>query len=122
MKNKFKDLLDLHRKEYKTWESIYLPLLGGDVSFNMRGFKHLRFHANNEVRNSREIIHKLTLLPFVHVVLQNATEIENYRQLNGIEYWSFVATPKESDRPIRVIVRRVGNGTLHFWSVMGLRT
>jgi hypothetical protein len=122
MPNTFRSLLNLRRKEYKKWGPVHSSALGEDISFTMRGFKHLRFHLNNQLRNSREIIHKMNLLPFVRTILENATEIESYRKIREIEYWSFIGTPNGSNRLVRVVVRRVGDGKIHFWSVMGLRT
>jgi hypothetical protein len=35
-----------------------------------------------------------------------------------VEWWGFIAIFIEQDIKVRVIVRRVGNGNYHFWSVM----
>ncbi len=48
------------------------------------------------------------------------TSRNNSRVMKEIEYWGFVALVESREEKIRVrvIVRRVGNGQLHFWSVM----
>lgn len=35
-----------------------------------------------------------------------------------VEWWGFVAIFVKQDIKVRVLVRKVGDGTLHFWSVM----
>lgn len=130
--NKLKKLLERCRKDYKTWEPIYCPALGSEVHFNANGFKHLRFHTDSRRRTAKETSHKLKLLPSVKNILQNATCIAEYREVNmprsknqnmktiKIQYWSLEDANRKNGSKIRIILRKVGNGKIHFWSVMGL--
>jgi hypothetical protein len=121
MGRRFQNLLQESREEYKSWDPIYVRALGEEVGFTMRGFNHLRFHTNRKRRIPQETLHKLNLLPFVREILQNANKIDDYRQKQNIEYWSFSTKKKEMHQHlVRVIVRKIGNGKPHFWSVMGL--
>lgn len=46
---------------------------------------------------------------------------DGFRKTRQVEYWGLVAIQNIFDSKktrIRVIVRRVGDGKLHFWSVM----
>ena len=36
----------------------------------------------------------------------------------NVEYWAFVAIVGDSEIKIRVILRRIGDGNITFWSVM----
>lgn len=44
---------------------------------------------------------------------------DGFKKMKHVEYWAFHDIVGEKRRfLIRVIVRRVGDGKLHFWSVM----
>ncbi|MDB5265986.1 MAG: hypothetical protein JWM39_699 [Parcubacteria group bacterium] len=120
MNKKLKDLIDLCRKEYKSWKPVYCGPLKSYVYFNMKGFNHLRFSADNRARNPDVVLNRVRLLEFVPEILRSAKVIEGYRyrKIWNTEYWSFVATVHNQQHPIRVVVRRVGNGKIHFLSVM----
>ncbi|KKU50082.1 MAG: hypothetical protein UX71_C0002G0053 [Parcubacteria group bacterium GW2011_GWA1_47_10] len=78
---------------------------------------------------------KFSLLPAVPHILRNAGTIQEYRhtrepvgqkrfsdgsrEMREIEYWGVIAITK-GEKPIRIkiILRRVGNGNIIFWSVM----
>jgi hypothetical protein len=97
------------------------------------GFHHLRYSARRE-RNKKEQILKFTLLPLGLRILEKATTLQEYRKLLSpvgkksgrdnmtpmklVQWWGFVAIFVEQEIKVRVVVRRVGNGNLHFWSVM----
>jgi len=96
----------------------------------MRGFTHLRFKTDNTPRNPKEAMYKMGLLPLVPTVIKNANRVDRYekrmapiggtrqRVIKEIEYWSLVAIVGKQKVKIKVIVRKIGNGKLHFWSVM----
>lgn len=78
---------------------------------------------------------KFSLLNAVPQILRNAGTVQEYRhtrepigqkrfsdgsrEMREIEYWGIIAITK-GERPIRIkiILRRVGNGNIVFWSVM----
>jgi hypothetical protein len=76
---------------------------------------------------------KLSLLPLAIVVIKKSGTLQEYRKLlisvgkkakDGLapmkmaEYWGFVAIVGQSQIKIRVVLRRVGDGNVIFWSVM----
>jgi hypothetical protein len=113
--------------------SIHSPYFGDDIVFNSDGFHHLRYSARRE-RSKEEQVLKFTLLPLGIRILKTATTVQEFRKLltpvgspsgrDGAtkmkltEWWGFVAIFIEQDIKVRVVVRKVGEGQLHFWSVM----
>jgi len=72
-------------------------------------------------------------LPLAIRVIKKAGTIQEYRETlapfgkkgrdgftktKHVEYWAFIAIVGEDPIKIRVIVRRVGDGKIIFWSVM----
>lgn len=95
----------------------------------------MEYDGKGRARTVSEFVRKLTLLPFAPKVLKIAQNIEKYKKekipkdrkqgalQKYVEYWAFVAHVGTKDKQkIRVVVRRIGNGNMHFWSVMALRT
>ena len=121
------------RKIYDNYSSIHSPFFDDKIVLNSNGFHHLRYSARRE-RNKEEQVLKFTLLPLGLKILKTATTVQEYRKLFSpvggksrrdgavtmrlVEWWGFVAIFVEQGIKIRVIVRKVGDGNLHFWSVM----
>lgn len=121
------------RKIYDAQRTIRSPFFNDDIVLNSDGFHHLRYSARRE-RNKEEQVLKFTLLPLGLNILKTATTLQEYRKLLSpvgdkarrdgavtmklIEWWGFVAIFVKQDIKVRVIVRKVGDGNLHFWSVM----
>ena len=119
---------------YKSIGEVNCPYFSANIVFNSDGFHHLQFSAERE-RSKEEQMLKFSLLPAVPHILRNAGTIQEYRhtmepvgqkrfsdgahEMREIEYWGIVAITK-GERPIRIkiILRRVGNGNIVFWSVM----
>jgi len=112
---------------------IYSPFFKNNIVLNTDGFHHLRYAARHE-RDKEEQVLRFTLLPLGLHVLKTATTLQEYRQrlrpsskpgkrdkmtpMKVVEWWGFVATFVKQDIKVRVIVRKAGDGDLHFWSVM----
>jgi len=108
------------------------PYLKSEVIFNSDGFHHLQFSARRE-RDKKEQLLKFSLLPLTFAVIKNSGTLQEYRkgltmtgkkskdgltQAKVTEYWGFVAIIGEKQIKIRVVLRRVGDGNITFWSVM----
>lgn len=119
---------------YKSIGDVHCPYFGKNIVFNSDGFHHLQFSAERE-RSKEEQMLKFSLLPAVPHILRNAGTVQEYRhtmepvgqkrfsdgarEMREIEYWGIIAITK-GERPVRIkiILRRVGNGNIIFWSVM----
>jgi hypothetical protein len=121
------------RQIYDTQRTIHNPFFKQDIILNSDGFHHLRYSARRE-RNKEEQVLKFTLLPLGLRILKTATTLQEYRKLLSpvgeksardgsvkmkiVEWWGFVAIFVEQEIKVRVVVRKVGDGNIHFWSVM----
>jgi hypothetical protein len=121
------------RQIYSREKVIRNPFFKEEIVLNSDGFHHLRYSARRE-RTKEEQILKFTLLPLGLHILRTAATLQEYRKLLSpvgepsrrdhavamklVQWWGFVAIFIEQDIKIRVIVRKVGEGQLHFWSVM----
>jgi hypothetical protein len=121
------------RKIYDAHRAIRSPFFDDDIVLNSDGFHHLRYSARRE-RSKEEQVLKFTLLPLGLQILKTATTLQEYRKLLSpvgnksrrdgavamklVEWWGFVAIFLKQEIKVRVIVRKVGDGNLHFWSIM----
>lgn len=117
---------------YGAQKSAYNPYFRNQVIFNSDGFHHLQFSDRRE-RNKKEQLLKFSLLPLAIWIIKNSGTIQEYRKglttigkksKNGLtaakitEYWGLVAIVGENQIKIRVVLRKIGDGNIVFWSVM----
>jgi hypothetical protein len=126
----FSDLLQSRKEDYGTWVPVFCGAINDYVFFNAMGFNHLRFRTDNTPRNPKEAMYKLGLLPLVRTVIHNAGVVKKYERrmapvggsrkktFKEIEYWAIEEIVGKQNTRVRVIIRRIGNGRIHFWSVM----
>lgn len=120
------------RAIYNAQKDVRNPYLKSQIVFNSDGFHHLQFSARRE-RNKKEQLLKFNLLQLAIGVIKNSGTLQEYRKnlmavgdkrkngapMKWVEYWGFAAIAGESQQiKIRVILRRVGDGNITFWSVM----
>lgn len=121
------------RQIYDSRRTIFSPFFKRDIILNSDGFHHLRYSARRERNKSKQIL-KFTLLPLGLKIIRTATTLQEYRKLLSpvgekskrdssvamklIEWWGFVAIFIEQEIKVRVVLRKVGEGNIHFWSVM----
>lgn len=128
----FNDGKEKARTIYNAQKSLYNLYLKSQVTFNSDWFHHLQFSARRE-RNKKEQLLKFSLLPLALVVIKNSGTVQEYRKgltavgkkskdglalMKETEYWGFVAIVGKNKIKIRVVVRKVGDGNIIFWSVM----
>jgi hypothetical protein len=129
----FQNLRDEAHAVYTAHAFIRCPYFKADITLNSDGFHYLQFSARRE-RDKKEQVVKSRLLPKALEVLRRSGTVQEYRRIlapvgkpskrdgsvsmKEIEYWGFVALVGENPTRIRVIVRRIGNGNVTFWSVM----
>jgi hypothetical protein len=102
---------------------IYSPFFKAKVFLSPEGFQHLCVSAHGE-RDRDEQIRRFILLPLGLRILETATTLRSYQRRLGskgrktIQWWSFVEHFRKQGITVGVVIRKVGNGKLHFWSVM----
>ena len=100
---------------------------------NSDGFHHLQFSARRE-REKKEQLLKFSLLPLALEIVRKSGTIQEYRKLltpigkkssrdgaismKEVEYWGLVAIVGSKRIKVRMVLRRVGDGNITFWSTM----
>jgi len=127
----FRELLEHRRKEYKGYSRAFCPVLEEYAEFNADGFVHLRFHVDGTPRSPKEQMYKLGLLPLVRPVIYLASAAKYEKRFTAIgrnrkgkkkevRYWGLEAVVGRKQVRVKVVLRKIGAGKLHFWSVMKL--
>lgn len=125
------DFFAERKKEYDSWSPMYCGALRDYIHFTARGFNHLRFKTDNTPRNPKEVKYKIGLLPLVKPVIYLAKRVEYEKRLSPIggtrkkilkemEYWAITEIVGRKNVRLKVVLRRIGKGNIHFWSVMKL--
>jgi len=130
----FHSLIKTSRELYDETPEIVCPYFKSSVSLTSDGFNHLLHKPNRQPRNIKEQRLKLRLLKRALHVLRNAGTVQEYRttlekwgspgkdgfsKTKQVEYWGFHdIVGKNPMILVRVIIRKIGDGKLHFWSVM----
>lgn len=114
-KDQIKKIFDKNNKE------ISCPAFAGEkITFNAKGINHLIYKGNRSRREASRIETNIRLLPSAIKVLKlmPLAQEETYyiREDTKYLFWTFEAIVDE--RRIKVIVRQVGKGKKHFWSVI----
>lgn len=120
---------------YKSIGEVLCPFFGKTVVFNSDGFHHLQFSAERERGKPEQMLKFALLRKYAVDILKNSGTVQEYRKtmeagerrryskgerdMVQAEYWGFVAIMGEEEKErVKVIVRRVGTGNIHFWSIM----
>lgn len=130
----FRKIRDSAEIFYKSIGSIKLPALNVDVFFTSDGFHHLQFDGTRAERTKHVQKNKMLCLSEAVMVIKKSATIQEYRvhlqpvgkrdkrgfrPAKRVEYYALHAiTDFNKLRRIIVVLRRVGGGNLHFWSVM----
>ena len=121
------------REIFSAKKEIYSPYFQKNIILNSDGFHHLQFSARRE-RNKKEQLLKFNLLPLAFEIIKKSGTIQEYRKTlisvgekskrdgftktKEAEYWGLVAIVGSKLIKVKVILRRVGDGNITFWSVM----
>ncbi len=130
----FHALVKTMRTLYDATPEIRSPFFKSNVALTSDGFNHLLHKPNRQPRNVAEQRLKLRLVRKALHILKNAGTVQEYRvrvekvgtagrdglhKTKQVEYWGFHDIVGDEQMILmRVVVRRVGDGKLHFWSVM----
>lgn len=123
------------QETYKKISKVYCPYFEYEIPFTSDGFNHLQFSAGRK-RDKKVQMLKFSLLPAAVPILRRSGTLQEHRKtmqvasigrhtrekgrMVYVEYWGFVAIVPHREHPLRikVIVRKVGAGNPHFWSIM----
>src|SRR3989344_7928522 len=120
----YEELLREERLKYKETAVAHCPIIGANVHFTSKGFHHLLFDGTGRPRSKKMRMYRLGLLPLLKPVLFNATKIEKYipphysaKLSQMVEYWNLKAVVGKQKTVVTVILRKVGNGNITFYSI-----
>ena len=111
---------------------VLSPALGERVAFTADGFNHIMFKGPRREREQASQVMRFKLLPRAIRLIGHANTFQEFEEsLNEFEvkvkkrrekrakpvrYWGIIAIFE--GRKIKVILRKIGNGQLHFWSIV----
>lgn len=115
---------------YKKIGCVFCPALNDFITFNSAGFRHLVWQGKT-LRREKEQMRRFALLSDVKNILNDFNGNKEYRTTKQIlrtdrhgkkirteiriQFWGLI---REIDgKRIKVIVRQVGNGRKHFFSI-----
>lgn len=115
---------EVHEK-YLGYGLIVCPVINERVMFNNQGWKHISFDGKGHRRNSKSIYMRLKLVIFAPEVIQQASTVikDEIRtlQINNVDrkvrFIELALSIKNSRSHVTVILRRIEEGTLHYYSV-----
>lgn len=128
--------LPLAKARYGKVGAVQCPYFNSEVVFNAQGFHHLRYNSAGSERTKKAQLNKFFLLKFAVEIVSKSGTVQQYRQQLGavgrkkgksghrdmklMTYWAFEGILGKNEKMVRVkvVVRQVGEGTKHFWSVM----
>jgi hypothetical protein len=117
---------------YHTVGRLFCPAFHADVFFTSEGFNHLVYKSGRIERLKESQMMKFRLLPRAVDLVKLTTTYQEYdehlqefevkrfkkrvRESKLVRYWGLIAIIR--DFKIKVIVRQVGDGHKHFWSII----
>jgi hypothetical protein len=132
--NDLHDYISAAKKVYQRKPTIKCPFFSEPITLNSDGFNHLLYKPNRQPRNVTEQKLKLRILKKGLNIIKRAGTVQEHRlriekvgkpakdgftKTKDIQYWAFHDIVGEKKRFLmRVILRRIGDGKVHFWSVM----
>ena len=122
---------------YEKQGSLYCPYFESKVVLNSDGFNHLQHKTNRQPRSVDEQIYKLTLLRKALKLIPKCGTVQEYRdtlekigkkgkdgfyKTKRVQYWGFITLLENNTDKIKIIMKRIGDGNIMFWSVMPMRS
>lgn len=117
---------------YATIGKVRCPYFGSDITFNVKGLRHLKFKSDRQARPHKDQYSRLKLIRYAPEVLKLSKTVQGIwsvrhleeqktnnrweRAMKDVWYYEFIAV-LDSIR-IKVIVKEVVGGEKHFWSVI----
>ncbi len=130
LKIKIEKTRELYFKESK----VRCPYFSANITLNSDGFNHLINKPNRLPRTMAEQLLKLSLVKKALEVIQESGTVQEYRdriekvgkptrdgfwKTSRVQYWGFHAILGEEKKiKIVVVLRKVGEGKITFWSVL----
>lgn len=117
-KSKFQKIRENAKEKYGKIHEVYCPYLEENVAFPLNALHHIMYKKGRRKRQVKEQISRYKVLEIVPEVILRSGTVQEYEERVGdqlTKFWGFIAIIGK--KKIKVIVRKVGNGKPHFYSV-----
>lgn len=117
---------------YTSIECIDSPALNTKILFSASAFNHIIYKNPRNERDKKTQMLRFKLLPLAVKLIGHTNTFQEYEETiqsfkiqkekeriwvsKPVVYWGLIAII--DGRKIKVILRKVGNGEIHFWSVI----
>jgi hypothetical protein len=128
--SRYKEAKRKAKEIYVKIGKVWCPALHDQIAFNKKGFDHLTWQGKRS-RRRNEQMRRFALLAYAPEILSAPHDDFKYREaeqtfrgkLHGMKnkmtslarFWGFEG--KAEDGNVRVVVRQIGNGQKHFFSI-----
>ena len=132
MNNSLKSLRANAKAEYSSIGCVFCPYFQEEIVFNSEGFKHIRYRSKYKERHFKVQKIRYHLLGFAPKLLKTTSTLQEYELrvkkvkvkinkqksyiLKKVQYFGFIGIIEGCK--VKVVVRQLGNGKKHFWSVI----
>lgn len=121
---------------YKTIGKVFCLYFNENVSFNIKGLKHLKFKSSYRIRRQKDYYIRLKYIHLAPMILKLSNTVQEKQTKNifiktktrnkhkiilkNCNYYGFIAIIRDAniDKRFKVIVRQVDGGKKHFWSII----
>ncbi|MEK7116538.1 MAG: hypothetical protein AAB837_00025 [Patescibacteria group bacterium] len=119
------DFIEKQKKLYKSLRPCFCSAIQETVHFTSDGLNHLLYDRHRP-RNIREKHYRSALIGYITTAVTKATKATQEIYTNPpcrlwILDWVEIKDDKGQKQHIKVILKKKGNGNVHFWSVMQRR-
>lgn len=119
------NLKETTRIAYKSKPTIRCHKLKKVVTFNVYGWIHLSHTRDGHSRSPQDTKLRYYLFQYAYEVIKNSkiaiessgTVTSKNKVVRPVKYYELVHICKSEKRPISVILRKIQDGKLHFWSI-----
>jgi len=119
-KEKYRLLKSIAVRNYEKIGQIYCPYFHESVHFNSIGIEHILFRHRDNRRPERDQYPRLKVLYLAPAIISLSHTLQSYgvRIENNTMVRYYVFSALLNTRTTIVVVRQVGNGSKHFFSLM----
>lgn len=117
---------------YNSIGRVFSPALSQEIHFTAEGFNHIIFKGSRSEREKPSQVLRFKLLPLAIKLIKLSTTFQEFEEslkeivvksfkkrvlkTKIVKYWGIIAIIDA--RKIKAIIRKIGEGSAHFWSVI----
>ncbi len=117
----WKEYLKNEEIKYKKLGNIKCPAFNNEeIYFNYHGLRHI-IYKGGKVRTKEEIIKRFSLVPYISNILRKIKSVDSEEKRvkeESIAYFWTIKYRVRGQLQVRIIIRRLNDGQLHFFSIM----